>query len=83
MPPDNIQFNTEEPSYARPVAPPVSFITGLVIRAGLAKDERGAKVAMLIVAVVAAALAVSTSFFLMPQPTGPSAEDSTFPVYRP
>jgi len=51
----DIQFN--EPLYARPIAGRnrLPWLTGLVIRSGLARDEQGAQKVLLIVLVLAVA----------------------------
>ena len=57
----DIQF--QEPQYAQsPSSAGPSGITGLITRWGLAKDERQAKIVLLIIAVLAVVVAVFTTF---------------------
>lgn len=48
------QIKFQEPGYARPLAGPKrSWLTSLVIKVGLAKDERGAQKVLLIILALA------------------------------
>jgi hypothetical protein len=46
----DIQF--QEPAYGSPTGPKRSFLVGLVIKMGLAKDDAGAQKALLITLIV-------------------------------
>ena len=46
----DIQF--EEPRYAQSSPPKISWLTGLVIKTGLARDDAGAQKALLVVLIL-------------------------------
>ena len=59
----DLQFN-EEQQYARPTPTrKPSFMTGLVMRSGLAKDEAGAQRVLLIVLVLVILAIIAVNFF--------------------
>ncbi len=71
---DDVQFN--EPEIARPVsaaAPTESAMTRLFIKFGIAKDQKSAQRAGLVVAIIAIAL---TLFIIIPD-RGPEPVDNT------
>lgn len=66
----SVEFN--EPSYQpsagpRATAGKVSFLSRLVIGAGLAKDEKGAQGVLLVVLVISVLATGAILFFLMPE----------------
>jgi hypothetical protein len=76
---EGIQFEEQ-----RPVAPPVrkvSLLSGIIISSGLVKDERGAQIVLLIIAVL---LITFTAWLILPAPTpsGPSPEEIEAEVLR-
>ncbi|MFZ1987895.1 MAG: hypothetical protein WAV21_02590 [Minisyncoccia bacterium] len=58
---DNVTFN--EPEYQRdPRSPRSSFFTNLVLKTGLAKDEKGAQTVLFIAAIAIAGIALYVFF---------------------